>query len=276
MQTIIPRPIRESIARARGYLGRNEAPRALEALAGALRQSVGLQLARQTRQELERQLTTTLDDLARHSALAPLLDPMGTGTPHPLRYQRDREGVLATVLENFAKMLQEAEARAASNDASARSQRLEELLATGIARIKAGELGSGRAFLQRAAAEFGHDPAVMLRVGQTLLDLGQYVTAAETMEQAMAAAPREPRFYGLAVEAWCAAQEYARAEQAYRAALRHIGGHANTYGKMAQFYLRWQKPEQAAEMATNALQLDPQQPEALAVQRALSASPSGK
>lgn len=269
MLTTIPRELRENLARTRGYLRRDELPRALETLSAALRQSAGMQLLRPARAEWEIHVTDVLNELARHPGMQPLLDPEGSGAPRPLPYQKNKEGLLASVLEGLGKILQDAAAQRQRAAQDTEEQRKRELMDTGVLRLTEGELSRGRAFLKRAAAEFGHQPGVYLEVGQRLAAHGQFIDAAEIFEKSMEVFPREAEAYAGAVDAYTRALEFAKAEAAYVRILRQFGGHPRTYGKMAQMYLAWQKRAKAEEFALRALQADPEQAEALVVMRRL-------
>lgn len=265
MQSTIPKEIRENIARARGYLHRNELTRALEAMSSALRQSAGAQLLRQARFEMEVHFEELLRELERNPGMQPLLDPNNTGKPRSIPYQRNKETLLATVLESLGKMLTEAAAAKEREALEGNEQRKLELIETGVARLKEGDSARGRAFLKRAAAEFGHKPGVYLEVGQKFLECEEYMEAYDLFDKAIESAPKEVIAYTLAVEAAMKAYEYPKAEAIYLKILRQFGGHPRTYGRMAQMYMAWHKRAAAEDFAMRALQVDPAQPEAKAV-----------
>lgn len=269
MLNVAPKDLRENIARANGYLRRNEVPRALAAMGSALRQFAGIQLTRGPRAELDIQISDFLNALTHHQTMQPLLDPHHTGKPKPIRYQAGKEASLATVLEGLAKIITseaEAEIRKKTEE---RIERKKMLIETGTQLLNEGQLAKGRAFLKRVAEEFSEDEGIRVQLGKIFTAAGQLAEAAEMYEESMEYQPREVGGYTGAVQAWLELREYERAEKVFQAILRTFGGHHNTYGKMAKMYWDWRKRDKAEELALRALQGDPNQPEALEVMNSL-------
>lgn len=269
MLNVAPKELRENIARANGYLRRNEVPRALAAMVSALRQFSGLQLMRGARAELDIQISEFLNALIHHQTMQPLLDPHHTGKPKPIRYQAGKEASLATVLEGLAKIItSEAEAEIRKR-AEERIERKKMLIETGTQLLNEGQLAKGRAFLKRVAEEFSEDEGIRVQLGKIFTAAGQLMEAAEMYEESMEFLPREVGGYTGAVNAWLELREYEKAEKVFQAILRTFGGHYNTFGKMAKMYWDWRKRDKAEELALRALQGNPQQAEALEVMEAL-------
>lgn len=265
-----PKEIRENIARAKGYLRRDEIPRALDTMASAIRAFADVTLFKTARFETVIQLEGFLDELNKHPQMQVLLDPHQTGKPRVISFQQGKEKVLATVLEGLAKILLSAAQNNKAEEQHALEQRKRELIATGKMRIEEGDIARGRSFLKRAAAEFGQEAGVLVEIGRVFLSLGQFQDAAESFESATDAFPKEAEAYAEAIEAHTKALEYAKAEKMYLKIFRQFGGHANTYGRLAKLYVAWQKRPKAEEFAFRALQLDPTQADALAVMQTLN------
>ena len=102
-----PKELRENIARAKGYLRRDELPRSLQAMATAMRQYSEVRLTRSARAEIDIQLGEFLNTLIRHQGMQHLLDPNHTGKPRKIPYQQGKELMLATVLEGLARILRQ-------------------------------------------------------------------------------------------------------------------------------------------------------------------------
>lgn len=271
MLKVAPKELRENIARANGYLRRNEVTRALTAMGAALRQYTGVQLMRGPRAEMDIQICEFLNALTHHQAMQPFLDPSHSGKPRPIRYQPGKETALATVLEGLAKiMINEAEEKI-RQEAEARLERKKNLIETGVQLLNEGQYAKGRAFLKRVAEEFSEEAGIRVQLGQIFAAAGQLLEAAEMYEESMEHEPRASAAYTGAVAAWTELREYERAENVYKAILRNFGGHPNTFGKMAKMYWDWRKRDKAEEFALRALQGNPNQPEATAVMRELSA-----
>lgn len=260
-----PKEIRENIARAKGYLRRDEIPRALEAMSNAVRDFADVTLFKQARFELTVQFDEFLLELNRHPQMQILLDPEGTGKPRKIAFQPGKEKILATVLEGLAKILLAAAEKAKQEAENNLHQRKAELIKTGKNHILGGDIARGRSFLKRAAAEFGKDPGVLMEIGRTFHSLSQFTDAAEIFESAISAFPKEAEAYAEAIDAYTNALEFENAEKVYLKIFRQFGGHPNTYGRLAKLYLTWGKRLKAEEFAHRAQQLDATQAEAAVV-----------
>lgn len=265
MLNVAPKDLRENIARANGYLRRNEVARALNTMGTALRQFAGIHLMRGPRAELDIQISDFLLALMHHQTMQPLLDPHNTGKPKPIRYQQGKEAALATVLEGLAKiMTSEAEAQI-KRATEERLERKKTLIETGTKLLREGQLAKGRAFLKRVAEEFSEDAGIRVQLAKIFIATGRQVEAGEMFEESMEFEPREVAGYTGAVNIWLELREYERAEKVFQAILRTFGGHPNTYGKMAKMYWDWHKRDKAEELAIRALQGDKSQAEALQI-----------
>lgn len=269
MLNVPPKELRENIARANGYLRRNEVPRALQTMGTALRQFSGVQLMRAARAELDIQISEFLNSLVHHHAMQPLLDPSGSGKPRPIRYQQGKEAALATVLEGLAKIINSEAEAAIRKETEERLERKKTLIETGTRLLKEGQLAKGRAFLKRVAEEFSNDEGIRVQLGKIFAAEGRLVEAAEMYEESIEHQPREVAAYTGAVSTWLELREYEKAEKVFQTILRTFGGHPNTFGKMAKMYWDWRKRDKAEELALRALQGNPNQPEALEVMNAL-------
>ena len=270
MLTSAPKSIRENIARAKGYLRRDEVERALVTMSEALRQLAEIRLARSARAEVEIQIDEFLAALVRHSVLQPLLDPADTGNPRSITLQQGKEAALSTVLEGLAKILQTSAEQAVQQEAESRLARKKQLIGNGLDFLREGQVAKARAFLKRIVEEFGDEDGIRLQMGQIFSAAGLFAEAAAMYEESMALQPREAAAYTGAVAAWMELREYEKAEAVYKTVLRTFGGHASTFGKMAKLYLEWHKKHDAEEAALRALQTDPEQADALEVMAALN------
>lgn len=195
MLTVAPKEVRENIARANGYLRRNEVKRALTSMSAALRQYAGLQLTRAARAELDIQISEFLSALVHHQSMQPLLDPAQSGIPREIFYHQGKESALATVLDGLAKILREEAENSIRQEAEARLERKKNLIRTGVQLIHEGQPAKGRAFLKRVAEEFSDEEGIRIQLGQIFTAAGQYTEAAEMYEEAMQAQPREAAAY---------------------------------------------------------------------------------
>lgn len=266
-----PKEIRENVARAKGYLRRDEIPRALDAMSSAIREFADVTLFKQARFELTVQFEEFLNELNRHPQMQALLDPERTGNPRKINFQSGKEKILATVLEGLSKILVSSAENAKLEAQNNLQQRKKELIETGKSRILSGDIARGRSFLKRAAAEFGQEAGVLLEIGRILFELEQFQDAAELFESATESFPKEVEAYAEAVDAYTNALEFEKAEKIYLKIFRQFGGHPKTYGRLAKLYLKWGKRLKAEEFANRALQADAEQTEAQEVLAALDA-----
>ncbi|MDE5832212.1 MAG: tetratricopeptide repeat protein [Desulfovibrio sp.] len=271
MLNVPPKELRENIARANGYLRRNEIPRALKTMSVALRQFAGVQLMRAARAELDIQISEFLTALVHHQAMQPLLDPSRSGKPRPIPYQLGKEAALATVLDGLERILVNKEEETIRKRTEDHMERKKTLIETGTRLLREGQLAKGRAFLKRVAEEFSDDDGIRIQLGKIFAAQGQLMEAAEMYEESMERQPKEAAAYTGAVAAWLELREYERAEKVFLAILRVFGGHPNTFGKMAKMYWDWRKRDKAEEFAQRALQGNPAQPEAKEVMEAMDA-----
>ncbi len=269
MLNVAPKELRENIARANGYIRRNEVPRALKAMSAALRQFASVHLMRGPRAELDIQISDFLNSLMHHQAMQPLLDPHGLGKPKPIPYQLGKEAALATVLDGLARIITSEAENEIRRQTEERLERKKMLIETGTRLLGEGQLAKGRAFLKRVAEEFSDDEGIRVQLGKIFVAAGQLVEAAEMYEESIEHQPREVGAYTGAIAAWLELREYEKAEKVFQAVLRTFGGHPNTYGKMAKMYWDWRKRDKAEELAIRALQGNASQPEALEVMKAL-------
>lgn len=270
MLKVPPKEMRENIARANGYLRRNEVLRAMQAMSQALRMFGSVQLMRGARAEMDIQICEFLNALVHHQAMQPLLDPGQTGKPKKIVYQQGKEGALATVLDGLGRIIQNEAESEIRRKTEARLERKKTLIETGVQLLNEKQYAKGRAFLKRVAEEFSDERGIRVQLGQIFAAAGQLVEAAEMYEESIEHDPRETGAYTGAVTAWLTLHEYEKAEKVFFAIMRTFGGHPNTFGKMAKMYLDWRKRDKAEEFALRALQGDSGQPEALAVMEYLN------
>ncbi len=248
----IPKEIREHIARARAYLQDGAIVKALESVSIALRSMSSLSHV-PSGKSVDNLINSTLQELAQHPHMQALLQHYPS-EKSPLNYQRGKEGVLATVLQEFAKMLQTDHIK--PNDENLQNQRLNELLNKAQEAYFNGELGTGTSYLKRAAAEFDSDAKALNQIATILAEAEQCLLAAKIFQMAVQNAPKDLENYTLAINNFIFAKDYAGAENIFKLALRQFGGHPRTHGRMSLLYALWGKQEEAKAFADMALEAD--------------------
>lgn len=265
MTSSAPKPVRENIARAKAYLRRDDLPRSMAAMAAALRELKGTRLIGQARFETEVNVQEYVTELNRHQCIRSFFESQGVLTTPFVSYAKGHEDDLAERLESIGIGLEKDEATRAAKDVAKVAQRKETLLRSGQEKLDAGDAPRGRSFLKRAADEFGHEAGVLTDIGQRLQRAGLLFEAAEMFENAIAAFPKDGHAHAGAVAAYMGLQEYPKAEVAYIRALKQFGNHPKTLINMARMYLAWHKRDDAWTHIQRALQLAPQDAEAIAL-----------
>lgn len=265
MLTTPPKELRENIARANGYLRREEIQRALHAMATAMRQYAGVKMMRSARAEVEIQMGDFLHVLVRHRVMQHLLDPKNTGKPRQIKFEHSKAQAIAAVLDGLARILQQESENAVAAEGEAQNERKQSLIQSGIEYLQQGDIGRGRAYLKRVIEEFGKEKGLHIQIAKILFSAKQYADAGEMYEESIERFPKESAAYVGAIDAYKEINEYEKVERVYKNILKNFGGHPNTYGRMAKMYWQWHKRQQAEEMAIRALQGNPNQPEALEI-----------
>ncbi len=256
--TDLPKELREHIARAKGYLQKEDIPATLEAMSLALR-TVGMLAQKPPAVALEQQINAILAQINVLPQLQPLLDPQATGMNKNLTYSYGKEGALATVLREFGKILLEKQKKSLLTDSTLAKQRLQELLDKAQSAYTKKKWGTGNSFMQRAATEFIEQSTIVLHIGQLLMQVHQSLAASKVFVLGLTKHPQEKELYTAAIEALLFCQEYAEAEKVFQKALYEFGEHPKTLARMAHMYALWGKDAEAKECAKRALRLDPQE-----------------
>ncbi|MDR3358074.1 MAG: hypothetical protein LBN96_04305 [Desulfovibrio sp.] len=192
MRTAPPRELREHIARASGYLRRNDAARAIASICAALRVLDAAHLTGRARTEPDALVSEFLAELVSHPDMAFLMDPENTGTPKAIPHKPGQEATLCVVLEGLAGLLREKSPARLRREAGERLARKKSLIEKGLRFLHEGRASKGNAFFRRVAEEFGDEPGTYLHLARLLKEVGQTCFAAEMFEQAVNAQPREP------------------------------------------------------------------------------------
>lgn len=252
----VAKQIRENIARAKGYMRRDEIPRALQAAIDALTLYGKIKLIGAARFEIEVNLDEVLVDISRHGEIMPLLPPGKNGKPFLLRFVRGKEPLLATVLNRVATSLVEAANREERERVEKIERHKQELMHHGQFFLDGGDLPKARSFFRRAADEFGKIPGLLLDIAERYHKADHPLEAAEIYEMAMDRFPRDPAAYSGAIACYMEIREYEKVERIYEFVLRQFGPHPRTLCNMAKFYMLWRKKEKAADFAYRALKRD--------------------
>lgn len=258
--------VRENIARAKGYLRRDELVRALTMTADVLDMYSRIKVMGTIRFEIEVNLDEVLTDLCRHTTILPML-PVANGKPFMLRYVRGKESILSGAIRRIAEVLEKQKKEAAEEAVKKAERHKHELLQRGQALLDSGDTPKARAFLRRVAEEYGKEKGIYLDLAGRYRKARLPMEAAEMYEMNIEHFPKESAGWSGAIDMYLEMNDFEAVEKLYMRVLQQFGPHPRTLCNIAKFYLRWRRKSQAAEYAIRALQGDPNLTEAREVLR---------
>ncbi|MEG2140972.1 MAG: hypothetical protein RRY20_09325, partial [Bilophila sp.] len=187
--------VRENIARAKGYLRRDEMVKTLSAAAEALNLYGRINVIGSTRFEIEVNLDETLMDISRHAEIHSQLPTGRDGKPFLLRYVRGKEALLSTALGRLAENLKTQAVTEEQERLGKIEQHKQELLLRGQACLDEGDVPRARTFLRRAMDEFGTQEGILIGIAGRYRTASLPFEAAEVYECAIEQFPRESASY---------------------------------------------------------------------------------
>ena len=262
---IPPQSVTQNIARAKSLLKRDDPIRALDALMVGLEAYDPAKLMGKARFETEVLIQECLVELDRQPKVRALLASLTRTGKGSIAYTPGQEGKLKALLPILRKGLQETENARERDAAEALEERKNNLLDRGLSCLAAGDAPKGKAALRQLADEFGEEPGIYERVGTALLEAKLYFDAADFLEQAIEAFPKDSRAYASATACYTILREFEKAEAIYLKAIRAFGKHPKTMTNLARLYVAWNKKDKAYEAARSALSADPDNEEARAL-----------
>ena len=266
MAGLTPPPlVLQNIARAKSLFCRDEPIRGLDAFLAGLNLYDPAQLLGKARFQVEVLVAECVQELNREAHVRGMLAELTKSPKAALTYAPGHEDTLRDLLAILRKALQEN----SKNKEAAKAQEMEDrkntLRERGREHLANGDAGRGKAALRVLADEFGHEPGVLLEVGQLLQKAKLLFEALEFYEAAVQAFPKEaPAYQGAA---FCAVElrEAEKAVEIYTKALRQFGKHPKTLFNLAKAYMMANNREKAFEFAQAAYKADPSNEEAKAL-----------
>ena len=251
-----PQAIAHSLARAKSLLKRDESIRALEAMIAALDAYEPQKMMGKARFEIEVAVQECVAELNRQPAVRKLFETLARSPKASIPYTPKQEGKLKGVLSIVLKALTESVAAKERNAADDRNKRKEMLQQKGLDYLKNGDLPRGKAALKVLADEYEAEPGVITQVGAWLLEYKLYLDAAEMLERAMGAFPKDSKAYALATQCYKISRDHEKLESVYLRAIRQFGRHPRTLLNLAKLYGEWNKKEKAFTAAQEAYKKD--------------------
>jgi pentatricopeptide repeat protein len=262
MQMTAPSAVSQNIARAKSLAKRQEVLRAIECLIAALENFTPGALVGKARFEVEVNVQQCIADINLNPKLRKLLTELTHSSTAGITYTPGEEAALLSVLGVLRKALENMEHAEKQGAQDALKQRKSELIESGQRLLAEGEGVKAKVELRRCAEEFGKEPGILAQIGGMLAQAQMPVDAAEFLELAIEAFPKEGQVYGTLVDCYMGEREYEKAEAVYLKVLRQFGAHPRTLVNLAKVYKLTNKRQKAAEMALRALAMEPGNAEA--------------
>ena len=215
--------------------------------------------------EVEVLIMECVTELNRQPVIRRLLEGLLKAPKAQVTYTPGQEGRLRQVVGLLHKAINESTEQREEAARQEKRRRKAELEQKGLGYLRAGDAPRGKAAMRVLAEEFGQEPGVYAQVGEWLLEFDLHFEAAEVLEQAMEAFPKESKAYGLAAQCYRTMREFAKAETVYLHAIKQFGKHPRTVLNLAKLYMEWNRKEDAFRMAQDALNKDQSLDEARAI-----------
>ncbi|MDR2893450.1 MAG: hypothetical protein LBV80_10275 [Deltaproteobacteria bacterium] len=257
----VPPLVTQNIARAKGYLRRNEVLRAIECLISAAEIFQPQKVMGKGRFETEVHLQESVEELSREPTVAAFLQSLSKGKPPVISYVSGGEEKLAATLKVIHKVLKERLEEQATQACESIEARRESLWEQGVAALAEGQAPKGKGILRRLGDEFGDEPDVLTNIGEALLNAKLLFEAADFLEASMDKFPKDSKAFSLLIKCRMELREYEKVEALYQKALKQFGPHPATLLNFAKLYRAWGKRDSAYDMAVRALKADPDNPE---------------
>lgn len=270
LQFVAPKIITENIARAKSLIRRDQPLRAIDCLLTALEEFHPEQIIGKARYEIEVTLSECLTELNRHPVVHNFLVYVTKSEKAAVCYSPGQEKKIALTLGILRKGLHRLEETKKNDTLRQQQERKTELLEKGKQALARGDVTRGKASLRKLAEEFGHEAGIFYTVGEILAQAALPCEAAEFLEQAIEAFPKDSRAYSKLAACYTSIGEHAHNEQLYLKALRQFGPHPITLLNLARVYIAWNKKDKAFEVLQKAARLAPENKDILTLLDALS------
>ena len=268
MSMLIPRPVREELNKAFGFLERDCPERALRCVVRALRSMLSF-TSEAAQKACEERIQEFLDVFVCQERVRVLFENVPHGK-RPIPYRLGQEGPLAVVLEGFARILEEQnQVTKEAEDYVERRKRQDYLWKMGTDYLASQQTLLAEAFFRRLLAEFPDDERYVLEAGEALTRAGCLRQAAQFYETVLNVQPSFIAAYSAALGLYEQLGQFSEALEVCRRVLKVFGEHPKTYTRMAQLYVRMEKPNEAQEVLRKALLMDPSLSEAVELEELL-------
>ena len=266
MASLNPPPlVLQNIARAKLSFGRDEPLRGLEAFLNGLDLYTPAHLLSKARFQVEVLVTECVQELNREAHIREILAGVTKSPKAAVVYTPGQEEHLKELLGILHKALVESNRNKEAAKLEELETRKKTLIARGRDHLAKGDAGRGKATLRVLGDEYGHEPGVLLHIGQWLQQANLLFEALEFYEAAIHAFPKEAKAYQGAAHCAMELREAEKAVGIYMLALKQFGKHPITLLNLAKAHLLAHNRDKAFEFALAAHRADPANAEAKAL-----------
>ncbi len=242
--------IREHVARAKAYSGRLDVLKTLDALVDALELFTVTQIVGREKFEI----SILIDEVLRTLAAMPQLKAL---FPNGASLAKGQEKQMLARLAAIRDRIRTAIEKAEYEKTYAYKVSIDQALIEAMRLAQEGQTDQARVAFRKAADRFVSEPGLLQDVGARMIRCGMVQESVEYLEQAIKTDPKDPRPYGHLVMALEGLGEVEKALEITKDALRNFGPNDRTYTIMARLHLKLKQWDEAFDMASAALDLNP-------------------
>lgn len=251
MAQISAKKVKEHLARASAYAGKQETGKALASACEGIKCIVlSTTIFGRERFEIEVLLRDLLGILQELPEVMPLVHGK-------IPYVKGTEKKLYLLLDGIKKKIAADAAAFREVELQEREDRLIDAMGKARTYVKRKEFPAARSILNRICDEYADREGILIKAGRMFVDANLHHDALPFFEKSMEAFPRDGRAFSLAVECHLALGESARAEGLLKTILKQFGASPGTYLTMARLYVATRKWDKAYDALVSILDKDP-------------------
>lgn len=242
--------IREDIARAKAYIGRNDYLRSLDALARAVKGVAASQVFGREKFEVQALLEEAFRDLNGMAVVKKLF-------PKGLNYQRGKEAQLYKTLTRLAARLKDAMEKARIAKQREHLWKLDEMLLEAQKHMENENSLEARKLFRAASDTFTEIEGLNSDIGTRLMMGGLLQEAVEYLKRALEQNPSDNRAYGSLIMCYEGLGETAKAIETVKEAMRRLGVNESLEMRLAKLHLSRREWGEANKYAAAVVQKNP-------------------
>lgn len=247
--------IKEDMARAKSFVQRDEALKALRFLCKALEGLVQSQIFGREKFEISILISETLQDLMNMSTFKRLF-------PSGIPYDKGQEKALYNTLRKLHDRLEEAIEKARVERLRKKFEDLDNTLINAQEALKRNEPLEARKLFRKVAEEYPDQPGLLSDIGSRLVLAGLLQESLEYLKRASEVDPSDGRAISFLIMAFEGLAELDKAEEVVREALRRAGPNEGLQLKLAKLCIQKRNWNEAYSLAQSVLAANPKSIEA--------------